>query len=102
MRDDDLPLFAWKPECKIIAFPLNKRVGKIRRVAEVWSRKRGGDQKSYWGTQLNTLGRTLERIGYSEEQINAELDLFRDAVSSQISRMRAVGIAPEKDPKGAA
>jgi hypothetical protein len=35
-NENDLPLFRWSPpECIVIPFPSTRRIGKIRRTAEV-------------------------------------------------------------------
>ncbi|WP_165778362.1 DUF6074 family protein [Mesorhizobium wenxiniae] len=42
-----LELLDWNPPCLVIAFPMAKRVGKVRRVAEVRSVKRGAAATNY-------------------------------------------------------
>ncbi|WP_185928131.1 DUF6074 family protein [Mesorhizobium sp. M6A.T.Ce.TU.016.01.1.1] len=43
-----LEVLDWNPPCLVIAFPMAKRVGKVRRVAEVLSVKRGAAATNYW------------------------------------------------------
>jgi hypothetical protein len=54
MKQLDLP--DWTPPCRIIAFPMAKRVGKVRRVAEVLSAKRGAAATNCWKQMVTTLG----------------------------------------------
>lgn len=42
-----LELLDWNPPCLVIAFPMAKRVGKVRRDAEVRSVKRGAAATNY-------------------------------------------------------
>lgn len=103
MSRDDLPLFNWSPACQFIAFPLKRRIGRIRRVAEVYDRKTERDREGYWRTTVNNLVTHLERLGYSDEQVTKEIEAFRDAVSAElfiISQRKP--LSGQKGPGGAA
>lgn len=103
MLDGDLPLFAWQPPCKLIAFPLINRVGKIRRCAEVLEGKTGKDADGYWRAQVRQLSEHLERIGCPVDEIERQVREFQDAVQSELIR-RCYGRAGagSHDPRGAA
>lgn len=91
----------WDQPCQFIAFPLRKRIGKVRRVAEVYDSKRGNDRKSYWNRTVDTLGDQLDALGYDEAAINRELQTFTQAVKAELDRMR--GAPPtSQNPDGAA
>ncbi|WP_146260551.1 DUF6074 family protein [Sinorhizobium medicae] len=86
-----MPLFNLTPPCKLIAFPLVHRVGKIRRVAEVYCRKEGNERKGYWNAQINQLADHLARLGYPESEIERQLDAFKEAVRCELNRIAYEG-----------
>jgi hypothetical protein len=88
-------------ECQMIPFPLKARVGKVRRVAEVYQRKTGKDQAAYWRTEVQRLGDHLYDLGFENDLIDAELLDFKRAVQSEINRRHADGVGGH-NPKGAA
>lgn len=100
--DIDLPLFTWKPVCSVVAFPLERRVGKIRRVAGVFSEKSEKQRLPYWRAQVSQLSDQLERIGYPEKRIEQEIEAFRVAVSRELSMMTYQRLSRANNPKGAA
>lgn len=55
--------------CQLIAFPLVRRVGKIRRVAEVLEGKHGAEAAGYWRVQVRNLAEGLAQCGYPEDRI---------------------------------
>ncbi|TIN79746.1 DUF6074 family protein [Mesorhizobium sp.] len=50
-----LDLLDWKPPCQVIVFPLAKRMGKVRRVADILAEKHGAAAKSYWKQTILTM-----------------------------------------------
>ncbi|NTF43086.1 DUF6074 family protein [Rhizobium rhizogenes] len=91
-------------ECQMIPFPLKARVGKVRRVAEVYQRKTGNDQAAYWRTEVQRLGDHLAELGFEYDLINSELGEFKRAVQSEIDRRHLDGRSGQSgnNPKGAA
>lgn len=79
-----LSLLDWNPPCMVIAFPMAKRVGKVRRVAEVLAGKRGAAATNYWRRTVATLGGQMQRSGLCRETINRELREFHDAVQREL------------------
>ncbi|UIK05028.1 DUF6074 family protein [Neorhizobium galegae] len=88
-------------KCQMIAFPLSRRIGKVRRVAEVFARKTGRERASYWKSQVATLWDQLHQVGFADDEISELMDGFRDAVESEINR-RAYEGRSDTNPKGAA
>ncbi|WP_432422351.1 DUF6074 family protein [Rhizobium leguminosarum] len=96
-RHTDLPLFAWKPRCVLIAFPLGKRVGIARSTAIALQVRPANLRDPYWQRQARKFCQELKALGYSQHAIESELDAFRSAVVRElISRpLRSAGGAPE-------
>jgi len=68
------------------AFPLNRRVGKIRRVCDVLESKHGNDANAYWRSIIIGLGDQLARTGIPEDAVDAELHGFAAAVQLELRR----------------
>ncbi len=103
MRDGDLPLFAWQPPCKLIAFPLIKRIGKIRRCAEVLEGKHGKDAEGYWRQQVRYMAEQLERTGCGPDEVRRQVAEFQQAVQCEMVRRSYEGQPiGNHDPRGAA
>lgn len=87
----DLVDFAETDECRpnatIIAWPLDRDVGRVRHVARLASKRAGKTRQSYWNAVCTRLGRMLLRNGLSEEQARDQLERFAGAVSTEISRL---------------
>ena len=82
-----LPLFDWQPPVQVIAFPLEKRIGKVRRVAEVMSRQRTKNaEDAYFQNIDDGLKAQLLRSGVEPSKINAELDAFWNQVSIEMDK----------------
>ncbi|MDF3216277.1 MULTISPECIES: DUF6074 family protein [Mesorhizobium] len=79
-----LDLLDWNPPCMLIAFPMAKRIGKIRRVAEVLSARRGAAATNYWKQMVATMGGQMQRAGFDRDTINRELREFHDAVQREL------------------
>jgi hypothetical protein len=80
--------------CEVKPFPLAQRVGKIRRVAEIYGRKSGKDATGYWRQQITNLGESLAAVGVSPDEVERQLVAFKEAVQSEMAR--------RKDESGAA
>lgn len=93
----DLPLFEWNRPPKVIPFPCSKRVGKIRRVAEVLSKKSDcpKDASIYWNRILSDLERQMAKAGVDPEQIATELQEFKTACRCAMRLPVSVGRFPD-------
>ncbi|MGK6313704.1 DUF6074 family protein [Neorhizobium sp. DT-125] len=74
-------------DCKLIAFPLVRRIGKIRRVAEVLESRHGAEAAGYWRVQVRHLAEGMQQCGYSEDRIAEEVRAFHDAVQREMMRI---------------
>lgn len=93
----DLPLFEWNRFPKVIPFPCARRVGKIRRVAEVLSQKSNSpkDVSIYWKRILIDLERQMARAGVDPEQIEIELQEFKTACRCEMRSPAHTGRFPD-------
>lgn len=85
-RNTSLPLLEWEPPRKLLPFPLIRRVGKIRRCAEVLEGKSGTDADGYLRQQLRMLSQQLGRSGCTMEEIDRQLSEFADAIQWELIR----------------
>jgi hypothetical protein len=92
MQYDDLPLFAFKPPCKLIPFPAARRVGKIAHVAAKIHERRGKEKaiNHYWSQVVEAMAAQLEKAGFDNPTIIAEIDAFEEAVHAEVRRLRAI------------
>lgn len=82
-----LTLVNRKPAIQIIIFPLAKRIGKIRRVADVMSRQSTKKAKDAYSNNIDdVLQAQLFRAGIKPSKIKSELDSFWDAVKIEIDK----------------
>ncbi len=86
-----LDLLCWTPPRTVIAFPLAKRAGKVRRVAEVLLTKRGQAADTYWRQTVSTISVQMERAGLEPDVISAELRSFHDEVQREMCRRSGQG-----------
>lgn len=82
-----MDLLNWTPPRKVLVFPLTRRIGRIRHVAEKLSAKHGFMAETYWKQTVSTLRNQMERVGIPEDEIEAELRAFFFAVQSELTRM---------------
>lgn len=101
MQRDNTTLSASTPPCKVILFPLVKRLGKVRHTAQLLSTKHGEDAVLYWKQVMAANRKHLARVGLDEQAIEAELRSFHDAVQSEMVR-RVYGGRGSNNPWGAA
>ncbi len=100
----DLPLFAWQPPVKVIAFPLVNRVGKIRDVARKLHEKTTDRHAGYYLKQVTDgLAAHLDRLGISPDERERQIDAFLTKVEQEVIRLsfQRSG-AGSHDPRGAA
>ncbi|MGV8952822.1 MAG: DUF6074 family protein [Cypionkella sp.] len=83
----------------IIAFPQNRNVGRIRRVALKLSERDGKLKEAYWNRSCNDLASMLIKAGLSEAHVQAQLYAFHEAVNSELYRLANAGC---RQPGGAA
>ncbi|RWE29792.1 DUF6074 family protein [Mesorhizobium sp.] len=94
MGDGQLDLLAWKPSPQVIVFPLARRLEKVRRVANLLSKKHGKDADIYWKNTVRGLFEQLQRAGIAETVIADEVRQFQDAVQLEL-RQRAFIWSPQ-------
>lgn len=87
MKKNDLPLMQWQQPCKVLMFPLHKRIGKVRRTASLLLSKHGEDAELYWKQVAAANRKHFERIGLSDEQSRIEFEAFSQAVHSEMTRL---------------
>jgi hypothetical protein len=92
VASDDLPLLRWQPPalpCAVFAFPLVRRVGKVRDVARKMAAKRTARHVDTYRDQVTTaLLRHLDRIGVPEAEQDEQLGAFWLAVQAEMIRLR--------------
>lgn len=88
-------LFDWTPPCRVIAFPLIHRVGKIRDVASKMLAKSTDRHAESYRDQVTTglLGH-LARLGMPEHERDEQLGAFWTAVDIEIIRLTYRGSRP--------
>lgn len=102
MHDHDLPLFTWKPPVSVIAFPLDRRAGKIRDVARKLLSKTTDRHADYYCSQVTEALRLhLEKIGLSESEQDEQIGAFWSKVDAELARLSYRGTG-SNDPRGAA
>ncbi|RWB98873.1 MAG: hypothetical protein EOQ56_19250 [Mesorhizobium sp.] len=70
----------------VICFPMRRRLGKIRRTAELLSARRGRAADHYWRQAVAGIVGHLTRAGLSEVAIRQEVQAFSDAVQKELQR----------------
>lgn len=95
MSSDDLPLLSWSPPCKIIAFPLINRVGRIRDVAQKMIEKNTERHADYYREQVrDALDNNLQKIGISKTLRERQINAFFVEVEKEIVRFRYRNMKP--------
>lgn len=85
MRQMDL--LNWNPPCQIVVFPLTRRVGRIREVAESYVSKSDKAAAHYLSQVTGGLFAQLNRIGVPEDQQDEMLGAFVDALEREVARL---------------
>lgn len=70
----------------VICFPMRRRLGKIRRTAELLSARRGRSADHYWRQTVAGIVGHLTKAGLSEAAIRQEVKTFSDAVQEELRR----------------
>ncbi|TIT64344.1 MAG: hypothetical protein E5W90_22860 [Mesorhizobium sp.] len=70
----------------VICFPMRRRLGKIRRTAELLSARRGRSADHYWRQTVAGIVGQLTRVGLTEVAIRQEVQAFSDAVQEELQR----------------
>jgi hypothetical protein len=85
MIGEQLDLLSWSPPCRVHAFPLARRITKIKAVAENLHRKHGKAADSYWRQTVSTLAGQLSRAGVPDSEISEAVRGFFDAVQMEMT-----------------
>jgi hypothetical protein len=85
MNGKQLDLLSWAPPCRIHAFPLARRMTKVRAVAENLHRKHGRAADIYWRQTVSTLAGQLSRAGVPASEVSETLRGFFDAVQREMT-----------------
>ncbi len=86
-RPTTLPLFGRRPACRLIAFPLGNRIGKIRDVAAKMLDKTSERHADYYRDQVTSaLLKQFDTIGLSHQEQDAQLRAFWEKVRDEMIR----------------
>lgn len=91
MSRSKLPLLEWQPACKVLVFPLDARIGKVRHTASLLNKKHGEDAELYWKQVIAANRKHLARIGLSSEQQHKQLFGFFNAVQQELNLIALSG-----------
>lgn len=100
---NNLPLFAWQPQCVVFSFPLSRRVGKIRDVASKMLDKTTDRHAEHYRSQVTeALQRQMSRSGVNEIIQADEIAAFWAKVHEEMVRLTYGSRGRSPDPRGAA
>jgi hypothetical protein len=85
------------PACRIIAFPLVNRVGRIREVAAKLSTKSKAGADFYMRQVSEGLFVQLDRVGVPEHAQDEQIGAFWSAVEIEVARLTYRGQRPGGD-----
>lgn len=86
-----LPLFDWQPPTPVIVFPVQRRVGRIRRIAAAMlSKKSDQTADAEWKRTVGTVSKQLTSIGLPDAAVEKYLTQLRDAVEVEMQRQAGV------------
>jgi hypothetical protein len=99
MREaNDLPLFRWKPPtARVIAFPAERRLGKIRRVVDVLSGRSGKGAEVYWTKTITDMTRQMAAAGVTASEIDREIQSFAECVQRALDGNLPHDLQPDGD-----
>src|SRR5688500_13982871 len=81
-----------RPSSVVVAFPMERAVGKARHVAATYQRRTTARSRDrYWLDTCETMATMLRRCGLDEEQVNRQLSAFARAVSSELALLSGAG-----------
>ncbi|PBB85723.1 DUF6074 family protein [Mesorhizobium sp. WSM3876] len=93
--DSDLPLFRWRPQCRVIAYPPARRIGKARDVAAKWLQQKTRKQADAYAIRIDDdLDDHLMRLGVHEQERKAMRDGFWQTVRREIARLQRCDSRP--------
>jgi hypothetical protein len=104
MRDPNTPdLFSLLDEAPtgalVIPFPQNRNVGKARRTAQTFLKRRTeASRDRYWRRTIETLERQLSRAGLNNAEIEGQITAFRSVVQFEIDRANSRNDQPGGTP----
>ena len=91
MREpEQLPLLAWanNQEVHVIAFPADKRIGRIRSIAKVMrGRKSEGSQNAYLSKSVSKFTDQLNAFGIDNTEAELQIQKFEKAIWSEFTRL---------------
>lgn len=97
MRRDDLPLFAWTPPVRLIAFPATARVGHALHVARQMAKARTQREAARaYNRACDGFTAQMHKAGFSEFETRRQLRDFRRAIAQQCADIQAPW-APDLD-----
>ena len=70
--------------CEVIAFPARRRLGKIRRTAEVLSTRNGRGADRYWKQVIDLMRAQMTMCGLPSDVVERGLRAFADEVFARI------------------
>jgi hypothetical protein len=95
---NDLPLFRWMPPtARVIAFPTDRRIGKIRRVVDVLSGRSGKGAEVYWTKTIADMARQMAAAGVGAAEVDREIQSFTDSVQRAIDGRVPHNLRPDGD-----
>lgn len=102
MTGDRPTLFDWRPPpapaCSVIPFPLVRRRGKIRDVAQkLLTKTTDRHVESYQQQVSDALLNHLDRLGVAEHDQDEQLRAFWSAVEIEVTRLTYRGRRPGGD-----
>lgn len=77
---------------RVIAFPLARRVGRVRHTADVLSRWSGSDADRYWRLVTDQMRTQLSAAGIEHGVIESEISAFADSVSAATAQPPKGGV----------
>jgi len=81
-----------RSECLVVAFPLLRRIDKVRQVARQVAAKRSDRHEGYYRDQIGeALERQLERLGIRPDERNRQMTKFWQAVEVEVARCNRRG-----------
>lgn len=105
MSHDDLPLFAWQPQCRVIPFPVKARLGRIRQTAQSLTSSRSEREAEHrWQKAVGSIRKSLLVAGVAETEIERHVSDFLLAVNAELVLIRSPWrlSPPEETDRGTA
>ena len=85
-------LFDWTPPCRMIVFPMSRRVGRIRDVAvKMLDKPTDRAALSYRDQVTEGMLKQMAKVGIPEAEQDEQLGAFWQAVQAEIIRLSYYG-----------